>query len=184
MDFERSEDQELLAETVSRFLAEQAPISPYVRDRLADDRGTTAAVWAGLGDLGVIGLLAPESHGGAGMGMVDVAVVLEALGRFVHPGSVPRERGRRGQHRDARRRRPPTTTRPPPARVRRDRRHGRALGAGPPRALARAGDAARSPTATRWRLDGTKVHVPDAVGADVLFVVARRPRRRAAACSR
>ncbi|MGZ6996388.1 MAG: acyl-CoA dehydrogenase family protein, partial [Acidimicrobiia bacterium] len=86
MDFERSADQELLFETVSRFLAEQAPISPYVRDRLGDDRGTTARIWEGLGDLGVIGLLAPESHGGAGMGMVDIGVVLEALGRWVHPG--------------------------------------------------------------------------------------------------
>ena len=42
MDFERSADQELLSETVSRFLAEQAPILPYVRDLLAADIGTTA----------------------------------------------------------------------------------------------------------------------------------------------
>ena len=86
LDFERSADQELLAETMRRFLAEQAPISPYVRDRLDSDRGTTAEVWAALGDLGVIGLLAPESQAGAGMGMVDAAVVLEAMGAAVHPG--------------------------------------------------------------------------------------------------
>src|SRR5262245_5283142 len=86
MDFERSDEQELLAESVSRFLAERAPLAPYVRDRIDDDRGTTAAVWQGLADLGVVGLLAPEEHGGAGMGMVDAAVVLAAQGRFVHPG--------------------------------------------------------------------------------------------------
>src|SRR5688572_26447558 len=86
MDFERSDEQELLAESVSRFLGERAPISPYVRDRLDDDRGTTVPVWHGLADLGVVGLLAPEDHGGAGMGMVDAAVVLETQGRFVHPG--------------------------------------------------------------------------------------------------
>ena len=49
-------------------------------------RGTTDEVWRGLADLGVTGLLVPESCGGAGMGMVDAAVVLEELGRVVHPG--------------------------------------------------------------------------------------------------
>jgi alkylation response protein AidB-like acyl-CoA dehydrogenase len=85
MDFEFSADQELLRETVRRFVSEQAPIS-YVREHFDDDRGTSAAVWEGLADLGVTGLLAPEAQGGAGMGMVDVAVVAEELGRGVHPG--------------------------------------------------------------------------------------------------
>jgi alkylation response protein AidB-like acyl-CoA dehydrogenase len=172
VDFERSGDQELLAETVIRFLSEQAPISPYVRDLLDDERGTTARVWEGLGDLGVIGLLAPEAHGGAGMGMVDVAVVLEALGRFVHPGpylasavgaislvtlaGAPR-------HHDAYLPRLAS---------------GDLIGTV---ALWEPGRRARwnepETTATArgdlWSLDGTKVHVPDAVGADLLVVVAR-----------
>jgi alkylation response protein AidB-like acyl-CoA dehydrogenase len=53
---------------------------------LDDERGTTAEVWSGLAGLGVTGLLVPEPHGGAGMGMVDMAVVLEELGRAAHPG--------------------------------------------------------------------------------------------------
>jgi alkylation response protein AidB-like acyl-CoA dehydrogenase len=85
LDFEFSDDQELLRATVQRFLTEQAPIS-YVRSMLEDARGTTDAVWSGLAALGVTGLLAPEAYGGAGMGMVDMAVVLEELGRAVHPG--------------------------------------------------------------------------------------------------
>ncbi len=85
MDFEFSEDQELLRATVRRFLTERAPIA-YVRDMLDDERGTTTDVWSGLSALGVPGLLVPEVHGGAGMGMVDMAVVLEELGRAVHPG--------------------------------------------------------------------------------------------------
>jgi alkylation response protein AidB-like acyl-CoA dehydrogenase len=86
LDFEFSEEQEALRTTVRRFLAEQAPIQPYVRDLLGDTRGTTEAVWKGLAQLGVTGLLVPEEHGGAGMGMVDMGVVLEELGRAVHPG--------------------------------------------------------------------------------------------------
>ena len=86
MDFEFSEEQEALRATVRRFLAEQAPIQPYVRDLYGDARGTTDAVWKGLAGLGATGLLVPTEHGGEGMGMVDMGVVLEELGRAVHPG--------------------------------------------------------------------------------------------------
>jgi alkylation response protein AidB-like acyl-CoA dehydrogenase len=86
LDFEFSDDQEMLRDSVRRFLADKAPIS-YVRDgyegvvaTLGHDR-----VWDGLRDLGVLGLLVPEEHGGAGMGMVDAAVVLEELGAALCP---------------------------------------------------------------------------------------------------
>src|SRR5690242_21379227 len=88
MDFEFSADQELLRETVRRFLAERAPVTPYVRSMLDDTRGTTDAVWRGLADLGVTGLLVPEAHGGAGMGMVDAAVVLEELRSEEHTSEL------------------------------------------------------------------------------------------------
>ena len=89
MDFEFDEDQELLRETVRRFLADQAPISPYVREQLETPSGTSPEVWTGLAELGVTGLLVPEDQGGSGMGMVDMAVVLEEMGRTVHPGPFP-----------------------------------------------------------------------------------------------
>ena len=89
MDFEFSADQEMLRESVRRFLADKAPIS-YVRDLYAGDASANASighdhVWAGLRDLGVLGLLVPEEHGGAGMGMVDAAVVIEELGGALCP---------------------------------------------------------------------------------------------------
>jgi acyl-CoA dehydrogenase len=174
MDFERSDEQELLAASVSRFLADRAPLSPYVRERLDDDRGTSVPVWQGLADLGVVGLLAPESLGGAGMGMVDAAVVLEAQGRFVHPGPyVASAIGAisivdlAGDDRDREAFLPQLAC-------------GATIGSlaiwepghrrpwNEPETLAvEDGDG--------WRLDGTKVHVPDAVGADVVFVIARLP---------
>jgi alkylation response protein AidB-like acyl-CoA dehydrogenase len=43
-------------------------------------------VWRGLAAIGCCGLAVPEAHGGAGGGMVDLGVVLEELGRTVHPG--------------------------------------------------------------------------------------------------
>ncbi|MFL6244306.1 MAG: acyl-CoA dehydrogenase family protein, partial [Acidimicrobiia bacterium] len=64
MDFEFSEDQELLRATVRRFLIERSPIT-YVREMLDDERGTTDDVWSGLTALGATGLLVPDVHGGA-----------------------------------------------------------------------------------------------------------------------
>lgn len=90
MDFELSADQELVRESVRRFLSERAPITPYVRDRLSSvERRSAEAVadpvWRGLAAMGLVGLLVGDEHGGAGMGMVDAAVVLEELGRTVCP---------------------------------------------------------------------------------------------------
>jgi alkylation response protein AidB-like acyl-CoA dehydrogenase len=174
MDFERSADQELLAETVTRFLTEQAPISPYVRDQLADDRGTTTRVWAGLGELGVIGLLAPESHGGAGMGMADIAVVLEAMGRAVHPGpflasavgaislvslaGTPRDHGEYL-----------------PGLASGEQVGTVALWETGMRSHWTETETRATPDGDLWRLDGAKVHVPDADRADLILVIARRP---------
>ncbi len=85
MDFEFSEEQEQLRDSVRRYLADRAPIA-WVRERWADAADPNDAVWKGLAALGVMGLLVPEEHGGAGMTMVDAAVVLEELGRAVFPG--------------------------------------------------------------------------------------------------
>jgi alkylation response protein AidB-like acyl-CoA dehydrogenase len=72
MDFEFSEEQEMLRTSVRAFLAERAPISSV---RAAYDAATyDPVVWQGLAELGVLEL-----------GMVDAAVVLEELGRAVCP---------------------------------------------------------------------------------------------------
>ena len=86
MDFEFSADQEMLRDSVRRFLADNAPIT-YVRGAYESD-GTDLGrddVWNGLRGIGAVGLLVPEEHGGAGMGLVDAAVVLEELGGALCP---------------------------------------------------------------------------------------------------
>ncbi len=170
MDFEFSSEQELLRASVRRFLAERAPIG-YVREQLDDPVGTTAATWSGLADLGVIGLLVPEEYGGAGMGMVDMAVVLEELGRAVHPGpftstavaavSTVARAGSTADH---------ATLLPELA-------SGDTIGT---LGLTEPGGRPWEEPATSaselggtWTLSGTKVHVADAEGAQLLFVTAR-----------
>jgi alkylation response protein AidB-like acyl-CoA dehydrogenase len=85
VDFEFSDDQEMLRDSVRRFLAERAPIAG-VRAACATDAGFDRASWDGLAAIGATALLVPAADGGAGAGMVDAAVVLEELGRAVHPG--------------------------------------------------------------------------------------------------
>ena len=85
MNTEFTDNQEQLRESVRRFLAEQAPLT-FVRELWDEPRGTSDAVWKGLAELGLIGLLAPEAAGGAGGEMRDMGVVLQELGRVAHPG--------------------------------------------------------------------------------------------------
>jgi alkylation response protein AidB-like acyl-CoA dehydrogenase len=79
VNLELSEDQQLLAETVRRFLAERAPIG-WVRTMLDDDRGVTDDVWSALVDLGVTNLL---DGGGS---TVDAGIVAMEMGRALFPG--------------------------------------------------------------------------------------------------
>jgi len=86
MNLELTDEQVALRETTRRFLGEKAPISGHVRALLDDPTGVDEAVWRGLADLGVTGLLVPEECGGAGMTMVEAGVVAEELGAALHPG--------------------------------------------------------------------------------------------------
>jgi len=81
-----SEDQELLAKTALDFAREHSPVSRVraLRDG-SDPTGFSRALWKRMAELGWVGILIPESHGGAGMGLADLAVVLEALGRTLAP---------------------------------------------------------------------------------------------------
>jgi len=86
MNLELTDEQVALRDTTRRFLAEKAPISGHVRELLDDPAGVDEAVWRGLADLGITGLLVPEEYGGAGMTMVEAGVVAEELGAALHPG--------------------------------------------------------------------------------------------------
>lgn len=87
MEFALDDDQLGLQRTVRSFLAERAP-SSYVRGMVDDlgGPGITDDVWRELVDLGWVGLLAPEAQGGAGVGLLEMMVVLEEMGRLPLPG--------------------------------------------------------------------------------------------------
>lgn len=85
MDFALSDEQEALRDVVRSTLASEAPMS-YVRRMIDDERGFTDDLWSKLAGLGWLGLLVPEVQGGLGLGLVDVAVVQEEMGRALFSG--------------------------------------------------------------------------------------------------
>ncbi len=53
---------------------------------IEDEVGVTPQLWAKMADLGWLGVLVPESAGGLGLGMVDLVVLQEELGKLPFPG--------------------------------------------------------------------------------------------------
>ncbi|WP_334144749.1 acyl-CoA dehydrogenase family protein [Rhabdothermincola sp.] len=85
MEFTFSAEQDQLRDAVRSFLAAESPPS-YVRSMMEQERGFTDQVWSQLVDLGWTGVLVPEAQGGLGLGMVDLVVLMEEMGRVVFPG--------------------------------------------------------------------------------------------------
>jgi hypothetical protein len=79
MDFRFTEEQLMLAETVRDYLA--GTHGPEVLRRLDAEGNRDPAIWQGLVDMGLTGLLVPEEHGGLGMGLVDAALIAAECGR-------------------------------------------------------------------------------------------------------
>ena len=84
MEFGLAEEQNLLRESVDRFLDDNADLDrvrKYADD--PDDRGDD--IWSGLAALGVPAVLVPEAHGGIGLTALDAAVIAESLGAHATP---------------------------------------------------------------------------------------------------
>jgi len=84
MEFGLSQEQVILEESVRKFLASEVPLDA-VR-AVASGETTDASIWRALAEMGLAGVLIPEVHGGAGLGMLDAVVIAEALGYAACPG--------------------------------------------------------------------------------------------------
>ncbi len=85
MDFTFSTEQDDFRRAVRTTLAAEAP-SPYVRAMIDDPVGVTPGLWSKMAGLGWLGVLVPESAGGLGLGLLDVVVLQEELGKLPFPG--------------------------------------------------------------------------------------------------
>jgi len=85
MDFGLSEEQEQLQRAAREFLTRECPPT-FVRETYKEKDGFSRELHRKMAALGWTGLLIPESYGGLGLGMLDMALLLEEMGRAVVPG--------------------------------------------------------------------------------------------------
>jgi pimeloyl-CoA dehydrogenase small subunit len=82
MDFDLTEEQRLLRNTVERLLADHYAFARR-RAHLAEPDGWSRTLWSQYAELGLLGLPFAESYGGFGGGPIDVMLVMEAFGRVL-----------------------------------------------------------------------------------------------------
>jgi pimeloyl-CoA dehydrogenase small subunit len=80
MDFDLTEEQRLLKDSVDRLLADRYAFEKR-KTYLAEPDGWSRELWAQYAELGLLGLPFPEEHGGFGGGGIELMLVMEAFGR-------------------------------------------------------------------------------------------------------
>ena len=84
MNFDFSEDLNMLREQARRFLADRCP--PAAARKVLEGGPTLdTALWRGIADLGWLGAAVPEEYGGIGLGHEGLCVLAEEIGRAIAP---------------------------------------------------------------------------------------------------
>ena len=81
MDFDFSDDQEMLRDTVRKWVARSYTFER--RRAIVKAGGFSPGAWKELAELGLLGLYVSEQNGGMGFGPIDAMVVMEELGRGI-----------------------------------------------------------------------------------------------------
>ncbi len=84
MDFDLSDDQQLLKDQARKFLDDRCT-SADLRRVFEGDQSFDADLWRGMAELGWLGTALPEDYGGAGAGYIELCVIAEELGRALAP---------------------------------------------------------------------------------------------------
>ncbi len=85
MDFGLSEQQEMLKKTARDFFKTELP-KTLVKELAKEPKGYQPGMWNKMADLGWVGLVLPEEYGGSGASFLDLAILLEEMGRACAPG--------------------------------------------------------------------------------------------------
>ena len=85
MDLAFTEEQQMLSPLAREFLEAECPKS-LARAMEADEKGHSPELWQKMAELGWLGLTFPERYGGAEFSFMDMAILLEEMGRALLPG--------------------------------------------------------------------------------------------------
>ena len=81
-------DEQLAIRDATRDLLSNECTPAHLRAAWTNATGRVPGLWDHLAEMGVIGMLAPESAGGLGLTYVDLVLVLEESGRFAVPEPI------------------------------------------------------------------------------------------------
>ena len=84
MDFALSEEQRMLQDSMAGYLETNCHLA-RVREVAEAEDARADDVWQGLTELGAHGVLIDEAFGGVGLGLLDAALIAEAMGAHVAP---------------------------------------------------------------------------------------------------
>ncbi len=84
MDFGLTEEQDMLQDMLRGFVRNECPTT-RLREIFDSGDGHDPKIWSSLAEMGVAGLVVPEEYGGAGMEVLDLAVVAEVMGEAALP---------------------------------------------------------------------------------------------------
>jgi alkylation response protein AidB-like acyl-CoA dehydrogenase len=80
-----TEEQEMIKKTACDFLADKCP-KTFVTQMEESETGYSKELWQEMAELGWMGLAFPENYGGGDMNFLELAVLLEEMGRACLPG--------------------------------------------------------------------------------------------------
>jgi len=84
MNFDLSEEQQMIVDQVAKFVQNDSPVERFRKLR-ESERGWETSMWERMGEYGWLGVELPEEQGGFGGSFVDIAIILEQLGRGLVP---------------------------------------------------------------------------------------------------
>jgi len=172
VDFDLTDEQQATAELAAKLLGDKSTPEALRALEHADDLRFDRELWRAMADAGLLGIAVPVEHGGAGLGLVELCLVLEEVGRRTAAVPALASLAFAGL---------------PVARFGSPAQQAALL---PPLASGASlltaalvepiGDPLRPATAARpdgdgWVLDGTKTNVPAALVADTVLVPATTP---------
>jgi alkylation response protein AidB-like acyl-CoA dehydrogenase len=87
MNFALSDEQQMLQTMAAEFVKRESSLK-RIRQLREDPIGFSKPLWGKMAELGWLGMTFPDNVGGLGQGMVEMAVVMEELGRGLMPEPV------------------------------------------------------------------------------------------------
>jgi alkylation response protein AidB-like acyl-CoA dehydrogenase len=85
VDFDLSDEQQATIDVAAKLLGDKATPEAIRAVEQADDLRFDRTLWAAMADAGLLGIAVPAEHGGAGLSVLELCLVLEEVGRRAAP---------------------------------------------------------------------------------------------------